>query len=64
MDRFVLLDFRSLYECPLYDREVVVVVLLTDESAGILAERAYLVLERLRIADQLGFIQHLVDAAP
>ena len=43
------------------DGEVVVVVLLADEAAGILAERANLVLERLRIADELGLVEDAVD---
>ena len=43
------------------DREVVVVILLAHEAAGVLAEGAHLVLERLRIADQLRFIEHVVD---
>ncbi len=41
--------------------EVVVVVLLADETAGILAEGAHLVLERCGITDQLRFVQHVVD---
>ena len=41
--------------------EVVVIVLLRHEAAGVLAERAHLVLERGRVADELGLIQHAVD---
>ena len=40
--------------------EVVVVVLLADKAAGILAEGADLVLEGLGIAHQLGLVQHPV----
>ncbi len=43
------------------DGEVVVVVLLTDEAAGVLAERAHLIAERFRIADQLALIEDGVD---
>ena len=43
------------------DGEVVVVVLLADEAAGILAERANLVLERLGIADELRLVENVVD---
>ena len=43
------------------DGKVVVVVLLADESAGVLAERAHLILERARIANQLALVQHAVD---
>ena len=43
------------------DGPVVVVILLTDKAAGILAEGAHLVLEGAGIAHQLGFIQHPVD---
>ena len=41
--------------------QIIVVVLLADKAAGVLAEGANLVLEGLRIADQLGLIKHLVD---
>ena len=41
--------------------KVVVIVLLRHEAAGVLAERAHLVLERGRVADELGLIQHAVD---
>ena len=41
--------------------EVVVVVFLRHEAAGVLAEGADLVLPRLRVADELGLVQHLVD---
>ena len=41
-------------------RKVVVVVFLRHKAAGILAEGAHLVLPRLRVADELGLIQHLV----
>ena len=40
--------------------QVVVVVLLCHEAAGVLAEGADLVLPGLRVADELGLIQHLV----
>ena len=43
------------------DGEIVVVVLLADEAAGILAERANLVLERLGIADELRLVENVVD---
>ena len=43
------------------DREIVVVILLRDEAAGVLTERAHLVFERLRVADELGLIQDAVD---
>ena len=43
------------------DGEIVVVVLLADETAGVLAEGAHLVLERARIADQLALVEHAVD---
>ena len=41
--------------------EVVVVVLLADKSAGILAECADLVLERLGVAYELRLIENIVD---
>jgi len=41
--------------------EAPVVVLLAHEAAGILAERAHLVLEGLGVADQLGFVKDAVD---
>jgi hypothetical protein len=44
-----------------HDGEVVVVVFLADEAARVLAERAHLVFKRLRIADQLGLVEHAVD---
>ena len=44
----------------IHHRQVVIIVLLADEAAGILAEGADLVLEGLRIAHQLGLIQHSV----
>ncbi len=40
--------------------QVVVIVLLCHEAAGVLAEGADLVLPGLRVADELGLIQHLV----
>ena len=43
------------------ERQVVFVVLLRDEAARILAEGAHLVLEGVGIADELGFIEHVVD---
>ena len=43
-----------------HHRQVVVVVLLADEAAGVLAEGADLVLEGLGIAHQLGLVQHPV----
>ena len=43
------------------DGEVVIIVLLRHEAAGVLTERAHLVLERGRVADELGLIQHAVD---
>ena len=43
------------------DGEVIVVVFLRHEAAWVLAERAHLVLERGRVADELGLIQHAVD---
>lgn len=46
------------------DGKVVVIVLLADEAAGILAERANLVLERLGIADELRLVENVVDASP
>ena len=46
---------------PVYHRKVIVIVLLADKAARILAERTHLVLERLRVANQLGFIKHIVD---
>ena len=39
---------------------VVVVIFLADEAAGVLTERAHLVGERLRVADEFGLIQNLV----
>ncbi len=42
-------------------REIVVVVLLADEAAGILAECPYLILERQRVADELRLIENGVD---
>ena len=44
-----------------HDGETVVVILLRNKAAGILAERADLVFERRGIADELGLIEHLVD---
>ena len=46
---------------PIDDGEVVVIVLLTDKTAGVLAESAHLILERQRIADELGLVQYLID---
>ena len=43
------------------DSEIVVIVLLRDEAAGVLAERAHLVLKRRGIADELRLIEHAVD---
>lgn len=43
------------------DGEVVIIVLLRHEAAGVLTERAHLVLERGRVADELGLVQHAVD---
>ena len=43
------------------DRQVIIVILLTHEPAGVLAEGTHLVFKGLRITDQLGFIQHAVD---
>ena len=40
--------------------QVVVVVLLADKAAGVLAERADLVLEGAGISDELGLVQHPV----
>ena len=40
--------------------KVVVVVFLRHKAAGVLAEGAHLVFPRLRVADELGLIQHLV----
>jgi len=42
------------------DGEVVVVVLLRHEAAGVLAEGAHFVFPGLRVADELGLIEHLV----
>lgn len=44
-----------------HDGERVVIIFLADEAAGVLAERAHLVFKRLRIADQLGFVEDVVD---
>ena len=43
------------------DGEIVVIVLLRDKAAGVLAERAHLVLKRRGIADELRLIEHAVD---
>ena len=43
--------------------EPVVVVLLRDEAARILAEGADLVLERRRVADELGLVEDLVTVS-
>ena len=42
-------------------RKVVVVVLLGDKSSRVLAECTHLVLERRRVAHELGLVEHLVD---
>ena len=43
------------------DRQIVVVIFLADKTARILTEGTDLVFERLRIADELRFIQNLID---
>ena len=43
------------------DGEVVVVVFLAYETAGVLTEGTHLVLERLRISDEFGFVKNAVD---
>ena len=43
------------------DSEVVVVVFLAYETAGVLTEGTHLVLERLRISDEFGFVKNAVD---
>ena len=43
-----------------HHRQVIIIVLLADKAAGILAEGTDLVLKGLGIAHQLGFIQHPV----
>jgi hypothetical protein len=47
MAMLVLSDLSFLVGVPVHDGEVVVVILLADEAAGILAEGADLVLEGL-----------------
>ena len=44
-----------------YNGEIVIVVFLSNEAAGILAEGAHLILEGLGITDELGFIKNLVN---
>ena len=41
-------------------RQIVVVILLADKAAGVLAEGAHLVLKGLGIADELGLVEHIV----
>ena len=43
------------------DCEVVVIVLLRDKSARVLAEYTHFVLERSRITDEFALIEHFVD---
>ena len=61
MERFVFVALHFLERVAVHDGEIVVVILLRNKAAGILAERADLVLERRGIADELGLIEHLVD---
>ena len=43
------------------DCQIVVVVLLRHESAGVLAEDTHFVLERFGITDEFGLVKHIVD---
>ena len=43
-----------------HDGEVVIVIFLADKAARVLAECAYLVFKRLRVADEFRFIQNVV----
>ena len=56
-----VLALELLIAVPVDDGEVVVVVLLRHEAAGVLAEDADFVLERRGIADEFGLVQHAVD---
>ena len=53
--------FELLVAVAVDHRQVVVVVLLADEAAGVLTEGADLVLKRLGVPHQLGLIEHPVD---
>lgn len=52
--------FQFLITVTVDDGEIVVVIFLRHKAAGILAERAHLILERLGITDELGLVQDLV----
>ena len=46
-----------------HHRQIVVVIFLADKAAGILAECPHFIGERLGVADEFRFIQHLIDLA-
>ena len=56
-----VVGFDILERVTVDDGKVIVIVFLTHETAGVLAESAHLVLEGERVADELGFVQYLVD---
>ncbi len=56
-----VLAFEFLITMSVDDGEVVVVILLRDESAGVLAEYANFVFERCGIADEFAFVKNGVD---
>ena len=56
-----IVRFQFLVAVAVDHREIVVVIFLRNKSAGVLAESADFIFERLGITDEFGFVQYFID---
>ena len=57
-----VLGLAFLIGMPVHHRQAAIVVFLAHEAARVLAEGAHLVAERIRVSDELAFVEHIVHA--
>ena len=57
-----VLGLAFLIGMPVHHRQAAIVVFLAHEAARILTEGAHLVAERIRVSDELAFVEHIVHA--